>query len=64
MFAALVILGAIAGSALASPNVSPVGYNDLFKRISSWCSTSGPASCHNTTRETDLCCFEAPGVRI
>ncbi|KAH9897871.1 ribonuclease T2 [Cubamyces lactineus] len=63
MFAALVILGAIAGSALASPNVnvSPAGYNDLFKRISSGCSTSGPASCHNTTRETDLCCFEAPG---
>ncbi|KAI0657023.1 RNase Gf29 [Cubamyces menziesii] len=61
MFSALVILGVITRSALVSSSVSGVDYNDLFKQISSGCSTSGPASCHNTTQETDLCCFEAPG---
>ncbi|TFK56633.1 ribonuclease T2 [Heliocybe sulcata] len=34
---------------------------DLFKRISSGCSTSGATSCHNTTAQSDLCCFESPG---
>ncbi|KAH9858319.1 ribonuclease T2 [Lenzites betulinus] len=64
MFAsATLVLGALAGSALAASSVGRdvTEYNNLFKRISSGCSTSGPASCHNTTRETDLCCFEAPG---
>ena len=28
----------------------------------SGCLTDGPQSCHNTTAQTDLCCFEAPGV--
>ncbi|EPQ60442.1 RNase Gf29 [Gloeophyllum trabeum ATCC 11539] len=49
------------GVTLASPLVTPVGPMDLFKRISSGCSTSGSASCHNTTVQKDLCCFEAPG---
>ncbi|CDO73108.1 hypothetical protein BN946_scf185007.g162 [Trametes cinnabarina] len=61
MLGAFVLLGSVLGSTLATPYTSPVGYMDLFKRISSGCSTTGPASCHNTTRETDLCCFEAPG---
>lgn len=53
----------LAGFAYASPFFSPaLGPMDLFKRISSGCGTSGPASCHNLTRETDLCCFESPGV--
>lgn len=26
------------------------------------CGTSGPSSCHNTTVQSNLCCFEAPGV--
>ncbi|KAI0652379.1 ribonuclease T2-like protein [Trametes meyenii] len=58
MFAATAILAALAGSTLATPSVE---YSNLFKRISSGCSTSGPASCHNTTKQTDSCCFEAPG---
>ncbi|KAI0639927.1 ribonuclease T2 [Trametes polyzona] len=55
---ATVALGALAGSALAA---SSVDYANLFKRISSGCSTNGPASCHNTTRQADTCCFESPG---
>ncbi|KAI0332882.1 RNase Gf29 [Cubamyces sp. BRFM 1775] len=61
MFSALVTLGAMAGAALASSQVILVDYDNLFKQISSGCSTSGPASCHNNTEETNLCCFEAPG---
>ncbi|THG94257.1 hypothetical protein EW026_g7177 [Hermanssonia centrifuga] len=34
---------------------------DLFKRISSGCGTSGQTSCHNTTKQTNSCCFESPG---
>ena len=65
MLAATLALGAaLAGTAVAGPSpFTPLGPMDLFKRISSGCSTSGPASCHNTTKETDLCCFESPGVR-
>ncbi|KAF8330748.1 ribonuclease T2 [Cantharellus anzutake] len=33
----------------------------LFGRTTTNCGTSGPASCHNTTIQTNLCCFEAPG---
>ncbi|KAA1468104.1 ribonuclease T2 [Dentipellis sp. KUC8613] len=33
----------------------------LFKRINSGCGTSGQTSCSNTTKQTDLCCFQAPG---
>ncbi|KDQ63253.1 hypothetical protein JAAARDRAFT_119977 [Jaapia argillacea MUCL 33604] len=57
----LLVLGALLGSALASPLITPVGPMDLFKRISSGCSTSGPASCHNRTTQSNLCCFESPG---
>ena len=64
MLAATLALGALAGSAIASSLTSPVDAMNMFtKRISSGCSTSGPTSCHNTTRQTDLCCFESPGVR-
>nr|BAD90810.1 RNase Gf29 [Grifola frondosa]BAD90811.1 RNase Gf29 [Grifola frondosa] len=58
---ASLIVGRLAGSSLAKRFTSPVRPMDLVRRISSGCSTSGPASCHNTTQETDLCCFEAPG---
>ncbi|KAI0361063.1 RNase Gf29 [Trametes cingulata] len=64
MFAAIVILGALAGSAFATGSTSGVEYEDLFKRISSGCSTTGPASCQNTTEQIDLCCFEAPGGNV
>jgi hypothetical protein len=33
----------------------------LFSRATG-CSTTGPASCHNTTVQSNLCCFESPGV--
>ncbi|KAI8981149.1 ribonuclease T2 [Trametes punicea] len=66
MLGAIVLLGAFATYALASSylNMTPIGYTDLFEQISSGCSTNAPASCHNTTRETNLCCFEAPGGLI
>nr|BAY00691.1 ribonuclease T2 [Ditiola peziziformis]BAY00692.1 ribonuclease T2 [Ditiola peziziformis] len=56
------------GSTLLLPLlVEAAGYANLnsmglFRRTS--CSASLPASCHNTTVETDLCCFEAPGGSI
>nr|VWO94283.1 Ribonuclease T2 [Ganoderma boninense] len=62
--AALAFGAALAGSALAGPSPVSVGPLDLFKRLSSGCSTSGPASCHNTTAEKNLCCFESPGGLI
>ena len=34
----------------------------LLVERNSGCLTGGPQSCHNTTTQTDLCCFEAPGV--
>ncbi|KAI0756483.1 ribonuclease T2 [Daedaleopsis nitida] len=62
MLAATLAMGALAGWAVATPSfTSPVDSVNLFKRISSGCSTSGQASCHNTTKQTDLCCFESPG---
>ncbi|GJE89611.1 ribonuclease T2-like protein [Phanerochaete sordida] len=64
MLAAALALGSLAGATLATPFFSPVDAMNLFSRnaqISSGCSTSGPASCHNTTKETNLCCFESPG---
>lgn len=42
-------------------NVSPAG---LFPRATSGCSTTGPVSCHNATTQSNLCCFESPGVSI
>lgn len=59
-------LGAVS-SALGSPLTSsnPLGLLDVFGRtvdISSGCSTTGIASCHNTSAVSNLCCFESPGV--
>ncbi|EKM61623.1 uncharacterized protein PHACADRAFT_248331 [Phanerochaete carnosa HHB-10118-sp] len=62
MLAAALVLGSLAGSALAF--LTPVDGMDLFARnaqVSSGCSTNGPASCHNTTAQSNLCCFESPG---
>ncbi|KAI1785710.1 ribonuclease T2 [Ganoderma leucocontextum] len=52
---------ALAGSAAAGPSPASVSPLDLFKRLSSGCSTSGPTSCHNTTAVKDQCCFESSG---
>ncbi|KAH8099754.1 ribonuclease T2 [Cristinia sonorae] len=59
---ALLLIAGLGSMTMASP----VGFSyadpvNLFKRISSGCSTTGPASCHNTTHVSDLCCFESPG---
>ncbi|KAJ3763953.1 ribonuclease Le37 [Lentinula raphanica] len=69
-FALPVVLAA--GSAFGSPstfsNTSGLGGPfDLLARnaaISSGCSTTGTASCHNTSAVSDTCCFETPGVHI
>ena len=45
----------------ARSSVIDVSLARLFPR-GTGCSTSGPASCHNTTVQPNLCCFEAPGV--
>ncbi|KAF9531911.1 ribonuclease T2 [Crepidotus variabilis] len=50
--------------ALASPVFDLTSPADILTRsdlISSSCSTSGSASCHNTTSQSNLCCFESPG---
>ncbi|KAF9469820.1 ribonuclease T2 [Collybia nuda] len=59
---ALLVLG-LAGYAAASPYSSSIDTLNLFgaRAISSGCSTTGTASCHNTTAVSNLCCFEAPG---
>ncbi|OCH89542.1 base non-specific and adenylic acid preferential ribonuclease [Obba rivulosa] len=62
MLSTVFVLGALAGASLAVPEISPFEVtSSLTKRISSGCGTSGVASCHNTTLETNLCCFESPG---
>ncbi|KAI0081055.1 RNase Gf29 [Panus rudis PR-1116 ss-1] len=61
MLGVVLVVAALGGAFLATPLTSPADSMNLFKRISSGCSSSGPASCHNTTRQNDLCCFESPG---
>ncbi|KZT54777.1 RNase Le2 [Calocera cornea HHB12733] len=59
------ILGSAALLLAQLVNASPFGSLDatgLFGRT--LCSASLPASCHNTTQEQNLCCFEAPGGSI
>ncbi|KAJ6575435.1 ribonuclease T2-like protein [Mycena capillaripes] len=62
---ALTILGLV-GSSLASPFFSPWNSEELFKRAvtSSGCSTTGTASCGNSSAVSNLCCFEAPGGQL
>lgn len=57
---------ALIGTSFATPffgntfDTSDILGRDTF--LSSGCSTTGAASCHNTTKVTNLCCFESPGV--
>ncbi|KAF8995125.1 ribonuclease [Cyathus striatus] len=49
---------------LSSPLSSSLSVAGLLGRdtlITSGCSTTGSASCHNTSSVSNLCCFEAPG---
>ncbi|KAL0951602.1 hypothetical protein HGRIS_008280 [Hohenbuehelia grisea] len=60
----LLVLAAAARLSLAVPFFTPFEGLDLVNRagaISSGCSTTGAASCHNTSSVSNLCCFEAPG---
>ncbi|KAJ7597449.1 ribonuclease [Mycena floridula] len=60
----LIALLGLATLASASPFTSSVEPFSLFGRaasISSGCSTTGSASCHNTSSTANLCCFESPG---
>jgi ribonuclease T2 len=62
---ASVFLVGAAFSANAAVDTPRNGVNPLRLdlRDTTQCGTSGPASCQNTTVQTDLCCFESPGVR-
>lgn len=62
VFRTLLLTSALLNTVLSSPLISSVDTFNLFKRAGSGCSTSGPASCQNTTAQSDSCCFEAPGV--
>ncbi|EIN13900.1 ribonuclease T2 [Punctularia strigosozonata HHB-11173 SS5] len=64
MLAASLVLGALAAPSLAFPLFSSYEPFELFKRISSGCSTTGTASCHNSTVVKDTCCFEANGLLL
>ncbi|EJU02891.1 ribonuclease Le37 [Dacryopinax primogenitus] len=46
----------------ATTFTSHLDAGSLFPRTS--CSASTPLSCHNTTKQTNLCCFESPGGSI
>jgi len=54
----LLLVGIAYASIINNADFSPA---QLFPRASSGCPTGGQISCQNTTAETDLCCFEAPG---
>ncbi|KZT54778.1 ribonuclease Le37 [Calocera cornea HHB12733] len=61
-FWATVAIASLASTVAASPLVSHLDAGSLFGRTS--CGTSTPLSCHNTTKQTNLCCFESPGGSI
>ena len=46
----------------AGDNYLGLAGRGLLVGRASGCSTTGPLSCHNTTVQDDLCCFNAPGV--
>ncbi|KAJ7293013.1 ribonuclease [Mycena rebaudengoi] len=58
---AVTLLAGLFGSSLAYPFSG--NSEDLFQRagISSGCSSTVPESCTNSTAQSDLCCFQAPG---
>ncbi|TFK41857.1 ribonuclease T2 [Crucibulum laeve] len=63
MFSAGILL-ALVSSVVATPLHSALSTVDLLGRdtlLSSGCSTTGSASCHNSSSVSNLCCFEAPG---
>ncbi|KAJ7610812.1 ribonuclease T2 [Roridomyces roridus] len=57
------LLASAFGASVAIPLTSSLNPVDLFSRasISSGCSSTGTASCSNTSAISDQCCFETPG---
>ena len=55
----LSLVGFVCAGVASNADLSPA---QLFPRASSGCPTGGQISCHNTTTQTNLCCFESPGV--
>ncbi|KZO93975.1 ribonuclease Le37 [Calocera viscosa TUFC12733] len=62
MLSAVVAIASLLATVPASPLVSHLDAGSLFGRTS--CGTNTPLSCHNTTKQTNLCCFESPGGSI
>lgn len=61
MLSVIAVLFAATG-AFAGPLVEHPAYRSLFNEFASaTCSTTGQQSCHNTTVQSNLCCFNAPG---
>jgi hypothetical protein len=58
------LLGSLVACAFAQSlnTQKKIAYDGVLSDISSGCPISGPASCHNSTVEENLCCFESPGV--
>ncbi|KAJ7087541.1 ribonuclease T2 [Mycena belliarum] len=63
MLAVAAALAALLGSSAASVLSSFASLDEraLMPTIASGCSTTGTASCTNTSSVSNLCCFEAPG---
>ncbi|KAF8996598.1 ribonuclease [Cyathus striatus] len=55
------VLLTLAPASPLSESLSVTGLLGRDTLISSGCSTTGTASCHNTSRVSNLCCFESPG---
>lgn len=67
MLSALVVISAAFAPAFAFPHLGfseAVDAGQLFKRVSSGCSTSGIQSCRNTSAVADTCCFEVNGQLV
>jgi hypothetical protein len=61
MFSLSAVLVAIPLLCLGYASAVDLSPARLFARASG-CSTSGPASCRNSSVVSDSCCFESPGV--
>ncbi|KAI0275119.1 ribonuclease T2-like protein [Gloeopeniophorella convolvens] len=62
MFALVAVLASVAVTVVSGQGLASTEFTHLFsKRLTTSCGTSGQTSCHNTTKQTNLCCFESPG---
>src|ERR1700722_8226756 len=63
VLAVIAFIASVASSSLKIPSFTPAKRWDIHKRVPSQCPDTGAVSCHNTTVQSNTCCFEAPGVR-